>query len=141
VYRFVIGNAIAAGQLPETEDWEEHSWQRPARPSLDPQRETMAAVLKIEHNLCSLADVHAEAGLDTETVLAQRKHEVDQQREMGILPTGTPAMGAAGGAGTDQSGIGLDQANADLAAADAMDAADKADAADAADVGGANNGA
>jgi lambda family phage portal protein len=115
VYRFVIGNAIAAGVLPEVENWDRHAWKMPARPSLDPQRETMAAVLAVNNNMRTLADVHAEMGLDHDDVLLQRSIEVADQAKYGITPAGgQPVDGAVGGAGADQSGTAVDRAEADL---------------------------
>lgn len=115
VYRFVIGNAIAAGVLPEVDNWDRVAWKVPARPSMDPQRETMAAVMAVNNNMRTLADVHAELGLDHDDVLEQRSEEIAMQAKLGITPaTGQPSDGAVGGAGADQSGTALDRAEAEI---------------------------
>ncbi len=114
IYRFVIGNAIAAGKLPEVKGWDKVKWHVPARPSMDPQKEITAAVLAVNNNIRPLSDVHAEMGLNTDDVLEQREWEMKQIRDRNIEPDKGPMDGAVGGAGADQSSTSVDRRQAEM---------------------------
>lgn len=109
VWCWVIGEAILRGELPgPPEDWDCFAVVPPARPSLDPVRETNADIAAMEANTRTMAQVCLAAGQDWRDVVAQRAKEIDLQRELGILPaTVTGASGA--GVGTMPSAGGGQQ--------------------------------
>jgi lambda family phage portal protein len=65
-----------------------HNWIGPGRPWVDP-REVQANIASKEHNLDTLAGIHARNGLDTEEVIAERGRERAMEREQEAVPPGT----------------------------------------------------
>lgn len=70
-----------------------HNWIGPGRPWVDP-REVQANVTAIEHNIDTLANVHARLGHDTEEVLETRGREKKLEEKHDVIPpvsSGQPA--------------------------------------------------
>ncbi len=67
-------------------------WIGASKGQIDPLKETQAAVLRLKHNLSTQEEEAAALGHDWRAVNAQRRREVEQQREFGIDPEFDPNM-------------------------------------------------
>lgn len=61
-------------------------WIGASKGQIDELKETQAAVLRLKYNLTTQEQEAARLGQDWRTLNRQRKREIDQQRDMGILP-------------------------------------------------------
>ena len=99
VWAWVIGLAILRGEVAAAADFDAVRVLRPRRPMLDVAKETPALIARIDKNLMTMRDAIEENGDDVDAVFAQRKREIDGQREKGILPVvaGAAVAGPAAG--------------------------------------------
>lgn len=69
---YVIGNAIANGDLPPNDNWHRVNWVTPRRVTVDAGREASANQRDIEMGLKTLSDHFAEQGMDAREEIRKR---------------------------------------------------------------------
>jgi hypothetical protein len=69
---FVIGSAIANGELPDAPDWNKVSWTTPKRLTIDAGRDAAQDRADVELGLLSLSELYAQRGLDLRTEVQKR---------------------------------------------------------------------
>jgi lambda family phage portal protein len=74
-WRYFIARAIAAGDLPEVEDYDRVSWQTPKSLTVDAGREAMQAREDYKAGLSTLQDYFGELGLDWQEQIEQMDRE------------------------------------------------------------------
>jgi lambda family phage portal protein len=107
---YVIGNAIASGQLRPNNNWHRVNWVTPRRVTVDAGREAAANQKDIEMGIKTLSDHYAEQGMsmaeETRRRAADARLLIDTAKEFGVpvsmlyRPTNTPTSdidGAAAG--------------------------------------------
>jgi capsid protein len=72
VYGFVIGSAIANGDLPDAPDWNKVSWTTPKRLTIDAGRDAAQDRADLELGLLSPSELYAQRGLDLRTEMMKR---------------------------------------------------------------------
>lgn len=91
---------VPSGATPFWEDraaWCRAKWIGPARGHIDPVKEALAAKMRIEMNLSTLADEAAEQGRDIYEIMQQRVRETEMMNALGITSTSlVDMMGVAG---------------------------------------------
>ena len=75
-YEWCISRAIAANELPASDEWQKHEWIKPSFPWIDQYKEAQAQGLKIEKSLCTHGQVLKGVGLDRDEVVAARDLEI-----------------------------------------------------------------
>jgi len=66
VWAYVIGDAVARGELPAQPGWHKVRWQRPKKVTVDSGRESQQNRADVETGLKTLSESYAELGLDFE---------------------------------------------------------------------------
>ena len=115
---YIIGQGIAAGELPDDEGWNRVSWTTPKSVTVDAGREAANDRADVEMGLLSMSELYAQRGLDFRTEMQKRAadmvHIKDLAAEYGIpfellfrptnTPVGTvqPAEAAIEAAGEDE---------------------------------------
>jgi len=66
VWAYVIGDAIATGEIPAQIGWQKVRWTRPRRVTVDAGRESQQNRADVETGLRTLSEAYAEPGLDFE---------------------------------------------------------------------------
>ena len=91
VYAYVIGTAIANGDLPANDNWTKVNWVTPRRISVDAGREASANQKDIEMGLKTLSDHYAELGADFRQEVRRRAADAklinDTATEFGVPPS------------------------------------------------------
>lgn len=72
VWGFVIGTAIANGDLPDAPDWNKVSWTTPKRLTIDAGRDAAQDRADLELGLLSPSELYAQRGLDLRTEMQKR---------------------------------------------------------------------
>ena len=103
---YIIGQGIAAGELPDDPDWNRVSWTTPKSVTVDAGREAANDRADVEMGLLSMSELYAQRGLDFRTEMAKRAsdmvHIKDLAGQYGIpfellfRPSNTP-VGTIGG--------------------------------------------
>jgi capsid protein len=97
---YIIGQGIAAGELPDDPDWNRVSWTTPKSVTVDAGREAANDRADVEMGLLSMSELYAQRGLDFRTEMAKRAsdmvHIKDLAEQYGIpfellfRPSNTP---------------------------------------------------
>lgn len=97
---YIIGQGIAAGDIPDDPKWTEVSWTTPKSVTVDAGREAANDRADVEMGLLSMSELYAQRGLDFRTEMAKRAadmvHIQDLAKEYGIpfellfRPSNTP---------------------------------------------------
>jgi len=97
---YIIGQGIAAGDIPDDPDWTRVSWTTPKSVTVDAGREAANDRADVEMGLLSMSELYAQRGLDFRTEMQKRAadmvHIKDLATEYGIpfellfRPTNTP---------------------------------------------------
>jgi capsid protein len=97
---YIIGQAIASGELPDDPMWNVVSWTTPKSVTVDAGREAANDRADVEMGLLSMSELYAQRGLDFRTEMQKRAadmvHIKDLAAEYGIpfellfRPTNTP---------------------------------------------------
>ena len=97
---YIIGQGIAAGDIPDDPDWNRVSWTTPKSVTVDAGREAANDRADVEMGLLSMSELYAQRGLDFRTEMQKRAadmvHIKDLAAEYGIpfellfRPTNTP---------------------------------------------------
>ena len=85
---YVIGNAIAKGELPANDNWHRVSWVTPKKVTVDAGKEEAATFKAIQLGLKSFSEYHAENGNDARDHDLRRaadiRHSMDAAAEQNI---------------------------------------------------------
>jgi lambda family phage portal protein len=85
---FVIGTAIANGELPDAPDWNKVSWTTPKRLTIDAGRDAAQDRADLELGLLSMSEIYAQRGLDLRTEVQKRakdfKYIMDTAEKEGV---------------------------------------------------------
>ena len=73
---YVIGDAIANGELPDDPDWNKVSWTTPKRITVDAGREAANDRADVELGLLSMSELYAQRGLDFRSEMAKRAEDM-----------------------------------------------------------------
>jgi capsid protein len=73
---YVIGDAIANGELPDDPDWNKVSWTTPKRVTVDAGREAANDRADVELGLLSMSELYAQRGLDFRSEMAKRAEDM-----------------------------------------------------------------
>ena len=73
---YVIGDAIANGELPDDPDWAKVSWTTPKRVTVDAGREAANDRADIELGLMSMSELYAQRGLDFRSEMEKRASDM-----------------------------------------------------------------
>jgi len=88
VWGYVIGNAIANGDLPANDEWSKVNWVTPRRVTVDAGREASANQKDIAMGLKTLSDHFAEQGMDPREEIRRRASDAklikDTAAEFGV---------------------------------------------------------
>jgi capsid protein len=97
---YIIGQGIAAGDIPDDPKWHEVSWTTPKSVTVDAGREAANDRADVEMGLLSMSELYAQRGLDFRTEMNKRAadmvHIQDLAKQYGIpfellfRPTNTP---------------------------------------------------
>ena len=100
IWGYVIGNAIARGDLPPNDNWNKVNWVTPRRVSVDAGREAAANQRDIEMGLKTISDHYAEMGMDAKEEIRRRASDakliIDTAKEFDVpvsmiyQPSGNP---------------------------------------------------
>jgi lambda family phage portal protein len=88
LWGYVIGNAIARGELPSNDEWNKVNWVTPRRVTVDAGRESAANQKDIAMGLKTLSDHFAELGMDPREEIRRRASDAkllkDTAAEFGV---------------------------------------------------------
>lgn len=97
---YIIGQGIAAGEIPDDEGWNRVSWTTPKSVTVDAGREAANDRADVEMGLLSMSELYAQRGLDFRTEMQKRAADMvyiqDLAAKYGIpfellfRPTNTP---------------------------------------------------
>ena len=73
---YVIGDAIANGDLPDDPEWNKVSWTTPKRVTVDAGREAANDRADVELGLLSMSELYAQRGLDFRTEMQKRAEDM-----------------------------------------------------------------
>ena len=73
---YVIGDAIASGELPDDPEWNKVSWTTPKRVTVDAGREAANDRADVELGLMSMSELYAQRGLDFRSEMAKRAEDM-----------------------------------------------------------------
>lgn len=73
---YVIGDAIASGELPDDPEWTCVSWTTPKRVTVDAGREAANDRADMELGLISMSELYAQRGLDFRSEMAKRAEDM-----------------------------------------------------------------
>ena len=73
---YVIGDAIANGDLPDDPEWNKVSWTTPKRVTVDAGREAANDRADMELGLISMSELYAQRGLDFRSEMAKRAEDM-----------------------------------------------------------------
>jgi lambda family phage portal protein len=85
---FVIGTAIANGELPDSPDWNKVSWTTPKRLTIDAGRDAAQDRADLEMGLLSPSELYQQRGLDLRTEVQKRakdfRYIIDTAEKEGV---------------------------------------------------------
>jgi capsid protein len=97
---YIIGQGIAAGELPDDPQWNQVSWTTPKSVTVDAGREAANDRADVEMGLLSMSELYAQRGLDFRTEMQKRAadmlhiknlaEEYDIPFELLFRPSNTP---------------------------------------------------
>lgn len=97
---YIIGQAIAAGELPDDPQWNQVSWTTPKSVTVDAGREAANDRADVEMGLLSMSELYAQRGLDFRSEMQKRASDMvyiqDLSKQFGIpfellfRPSNTP---------------------------------------------------
>jgi capsid protein len=73
---YIIGDAIANGELPDDPEWNKVSWTTPKRVTVDAGREAANDRADMELGLISMSELYAQRGLDFRSEMAKRAEDM-----------------------------------------------------------------
>ena len=73
---YIIGQAIAAGELPDDPQWASVSWTTPKSVTVDAGREAANDRADVEMGLLSMSELYAQRGLDFRTEMDKRANDM-----------------------------------------------------------------
>jgi capsid protein len=73
---YIIGQGIAAGELPDDPDWNRVSWTTPKSVTVDAGREAANDRADVEMGLLSMSELYAQRGLDFRTEMDKRASDM-----------------------------------------------------------------
>jgi capsid protein len=73
---YIIGQAIAAGELPDDPQWASVSWTTPKSVTVDAGREAAHDRADVEMGLLSMSELYAQRGLDFRTEMHKRASDM-----------------------------------------------------------------
>ena len=73
---YIIGDAIANGELPDDPEWNKVSWTTPKRVTVDAGREAANDRADMELGLISASELYAQRGLDFRSEMAKRAEDM-----------------------------------------------------------------
>jgi capsid protein len=73
---YIIGQGIAAGELPDDPEWNRVSWTTPKSVTVDAGREAANDRADVEMGLLSMSELYAQRGLDFRTEMAKRASDM-----------------------------------------------------------------
>lgn len=79
---YVIGDAIASGELPDIDGWEKHSWTTPKRVTVDAGREAANDRADVEMGLLSMSELYSQRGLDFREEMAKRAEDMTYIKDL-----------------------------------------------------------
>jgi lambda family phage portal protein len=79
---YVIGDAIARGELPDVEGWEKHSWTTPKRITVDAGREAANDRADVEMGLLSMSEIYSQRGMDFREEMEKRAADMAYIRDL-----------------------------------------------------------
>ena len=86
---YVIGDAIARGELPDVAGWEKVSWTTPKRVTVDAGREASQDRADLEAGLKSMSELYAERGMEFREEMSKRASDMAYILELS-KSTGVP---------------------------------------------------
>lgn len=85
---FIIGDAIARGELPDDPKWTETTWTTPKSVTVDSGRDASNDRADVEMGLLSMSELYQQRGLDMRTEVAKRaadmKYIIQTAKDAGI---------------------------------------------------------
>jgi capsid protein len=81
-YGYVIGDAIARGELPDVEGWEKHSWTTPKRITVDAGRAAANDRAAVEMGLLSMSEIYSQRGMDFREEMEKRAADMAYIRDL-----------------------------------------------------------
>jgi len=116
---YIIGQAIAAGELPDDPMWNQVSWTTPKSVTVDAGREAANDRADVEMGLLSMSELYAQRGLDFRTEMQKRAadmvHIKNLAEEYGIpfellfRPSNTPVGTIVGEVESESPDMGEDE--------------------------------
>ena len=79
---YIIGDAIARGELPDVEGWEKHSWTTPKRITVDAGREAANDRADVEMGLLSMSEIYSQRGMDFREEMEKRAADMAYIRDL-----------------------------------------------------------
>ena len=79
---YVIGDAIAKGDLPAIDGWEKHSWTTPKRITVDAGREAANDRADVEMGLLSMSELYSQRGMDFREEMEKRAADMAFIRDL-----------------------------------------------------------
>jgi lambda family phage portal protein len=73
---YVIGDAIAKGELPDIDGWNKSSWTTPKRVTVDAGREAAQDRADLEAGLKSMSELYSERGMDFKEEMTRRADDM-----------------------------------------------------------------
>jgi len=73
---FIIGDAIARGELPSIDGWQKVSWTTPKRVTVDAGREAANDRADVEMGLLSMSELYSQRGLDFREEMEKRAQDM-----------------------------------------------------------------
>ena len=73
---YIIGQAIASGELPDDPQWNQVSWTTPKSVTVDAGREAANDRADVEMGLLSMSELYAQRGLDFRTEMQKRASDM-----------------------------------------------------------------
>jgi len=73
---YILGDAIARGELPDDPEWNKVSWTTPKRVTVDAGREAANDRADMELGLISMSELYAQRGLDFRSEMAKRAEDM-----------------------------------------------------------------
>jgi len=86
---YIIGDAIARGELPSIDGWEKVSWTTPKRVTVDAGREAAQDRADLEAGLKSMSELYSERGMDFKEEMSRRAQDMAYILELSKT-TGVP---------------------------------------------------
>jgi capsid protein len=83
-YGFIIGDAIANGDLPDNPDWYKVSWTTPKRVTVDAGREAANDRADIEMGLMSMSELYSQRGMDFREEMEKRAQDMSFIRDLAV---------------------------------------------------------